>query len=313
VTTSAIDDMTPMAQIQRRYGVVGREGELAAAVAAIGAGRHLLLEGPAGVGKTTVALAVCRHLGREPQRVDGGNALMAVEPLVRALRGGRVLFIAELDRLPEAGQGLLLGALAEGLVETPGGAAVRAADGFQVVATQSFVEGAATGQLSAALRDRFERLTLRWQDAAEEAAIVAADTGSDDVALITTAVRLTRATRLHPRFRKGASVRGASATVAIAERLWAANREACGSVNRETLRRAAAAALAGRVELRDEPDGRGDLDGRDESEGHGDAGRGDDSDARFAAALDELFELVVERGEDPDVVLAPAGGDSTDV
>ena len=65
-----------------------------------------------------------------------------------------------------------------------------------------------------------------------------AETGCDDAALVRTAVRLTRATRLHPRFRKGASVRGAIATVAIAERLWSAARDACGSVSRETLRRA---------------------------------------------------------------------------
>jgi hypothetical protein len=31
----------------------------------------------------------------------------------------------------------------------------------------------------------------------------------------------------------------------------------------------------------------------------------DDIDADLATALDELFELVVDRGEDPDVALAP--------
>lgn len=76
-------------------------------------------------------------------------------------------------------------------------------------------------------------------------------------------------------------MRGAIATVAIAERLWADNRDACGAVSRETLRRAAEAALTTRVDLRD------------------------DIDADFGTALDELMELVVERGEDPDVVFAP--------
>ncbi len=91
---------------------------------------------------------------------------------------------------------------------------------------------------------------------------------------------MTGARRLHPRFRKGASVRGAFATVAIAERLWAVNRAACGAVDKPTLRRAAEAALTTRVDLRD------------------------DLDADIGVALDELFELVVDRGEDPDVVLA---------
>ena len=43
------------------------------ALAVLGAGRHLLLEGPVGVGKTTVALAVCAHLGRTTVRVDGDD------------------------------------------------------------------------------------------------------------------------------------------------------------------------------------------------------------------------------------------------
>ena len=152
-----------------------------------------------------------------------------------------------------------------------------------MVATQNPVEYVATGHLSEALRDRFEHLALDYQPAEEEAAIVAAETGSPDAALVRTAVRLVRATRNHARFRKGSSVRGAVATVAIAERLNAAS-EACGSVTRETLRLAAAAALATRVDLRD------------------------DIDADFSAALDELFASVVDRGEDPDA--APPGGEA---
>jgi MoxR-like ATPase len=203
-------------------------------------------------------------------------------PLVEAMREGRVLFINELNRMPESVQNVLLPALDERLLQVPHIGEVRAAEGFQVVATQNPVEYVATGHLSEALRDRFEHLALLYQPAAEEGAIVVTETACDDLALVQKAVRLTRATRLHPRFRKGASVRGAIATVAIAEQLWSANREACGSVDRETLRRAAEAALTTRVDLRD------------------------DIDADFATALDELFELVVDRGEDPDIALAPA-------
>ena len=297
--------MTPIEKIQREHSIVGREAELAMALAVLGAGRHLLLEGPVGVGKTTVALAVCSHLGRDTVRVDGDDRYSESKltgwfdpplvlqqgyreesffpgPLVEAMREGRVLFINELNRMPESVQNVLLPALDERLLQVPHIGEVRAAEGFQVVATQNPVEYVGTGHLSEALRDRFEHLALAYQPAAEESAIVVAETGCDDAALVRTAVRLTRATRLHPRFRKGASVRGAIATVAIAERLWSAARDACGSVSRETLRRAAAAALTTRVDLRD------------------------DIDADFATALDELFELVVDRGEDPDVALAPA-------
>ena len=72
-------------------------------------------------------------------------------------------------------------------------------------------------------------------------------------------------------------MRGASDMVTITEDLWAENRDACGAVNRETLRRAAEAALAPLVEL---------------SPG-----------ADLASALDDLLELVCGRGQDPDVVL----------
>jgi MoxR-like ATPase len=296
--------MTPIAKIQREHGIVGREAELAMALAVLGAGRHLLLEGPVGVGKTTVALAVCAHLGRDTVRVDGDDRYSESKltgwfdpplvlkqgyraesffpgPLVEAMRGGRVLFINELNRMPESVQNVLLPALDERLVQVPHIGEVRAADGFQVVATQNPVEYVGTGHLSEALRDRFEHLALDYQSAADEQDIVVAETGSDDPALVTTAVRLTRGTRLHPRFRKGASVRGAIATVAIAERLWQDDRDACGAVSRDALRRAAEAALTTRVDIRD------------------------DIDADFGAALDDLFAMVVDRGEDPDVVLAP--------
>jgi MoxR-like ATPase len=310
-------------QIQQRHGIVGRERELSTALAVLGAGRHLLLEGPVGVGKTTVALAVCDHLGRETVRVDGddrysesklsgwfdpplvlksgyGEASFFPGPLVQAMREGRVLFINELNRMPESVQNVLLPALDERLIGVPHIGEVHAAPGFQVVATQNPVEYVATGHLSEALRDRFEHLALLYQDASEEARIVAAETGSADAALVETAVRLTRATRLHARFRKGASVRGAIATVAIYEGLRAADSGAAeapaaeagatagpaAELDRETLRRAAEAALTTRVDLRD------------------------DIDADFAAALDELLDLVVERGEDPDVALAAAGTES---
>ena len=297
--------MTPIRQIQDEHGIIGRERELATALAVLGAGRHLLLEGPVGVGKTTVALAVCSHLGRDTVRVDGDDRYSESKltgwfdpprvlkqgyreesffpgPLVEAMREGRVLFINELNRMPESVQNVLLPALDERLLQVPHIGEVRAASGFQVVATQNPVEYVGTGHLSEALRDRFEHLALLYQPAGEEIDIVSAESGSADEALVLTAVRLTRATRLHPRFRKGASVRGAIATVAIAEQLWSASRDACGPVSREVLHRAAEAALTTRVDLRD------------------------DIDADFGTALDELFELVVDRGEDPDVALAPA-------
>jgi MoxR-like ATPase len=262
---------------------------MATACAAVAGGRHLLLEGPVGSGKTTLALAVCRRLGRSTVRVDGDDRFtegrlagwfdpplvlglgyredaFVPGPLLHAMREGRVLFLNELNRLPEAAQNLLLPALDEGVVQVPHLGPVRAADGFQVVATQNPAEYVATGHLSEAIRDRFEHLELDYQTAAEEEAIVAAGTGCADAVLVRAAVRLARGTRVHPRVRRGASVRGAMAIVELV---------AAGG---EGLRGAAEAALTSRVELRD-------------------------AAAGFEPVLVELLELVA-RGEDPEVTLA---------
>lgn len=263
--------MTTIRRIQQDHGIVGREEELALSLAIIESGRHLLLEGPVGVGKTTVALAVCRHLGRETVRVDGDDRYSESKltgwfdpplvlkkgyreetffagPLVQAMRDGAALFVNELNRMPETVQNVLLPALDEGFLIVPRIGEVRASPGFQVIATQNPAEYIATGHLSEALRDRFEHVVLDYQNAADEAHIVRRETGCEDELLIWWAVSITRATRAHPRFKKGASVRAAIAAVSITERLILA-----GLDTTEALRRAALAALATRTELREEP------------------------------------------------------------
>ncbi len=259
----------------------------------IAAGGHLLLEGPVGVGKTTVALAVCRHLGRTTIRVDGderytenkltgwfdpplvlktgyGEESFLAGPLVRAMREGAVLFINELNRMPESVQNVLLPALDERLLILPRIGEVRAADGFQVVATQNPVEYIATGHLSEALKDRFEHIPLRHQGEEEERLIVRRVTGSANEALVSAAVAVVRQTRCHPRLRKGASVRAASGMVSLAERLDGAGSPA--TVDWASLRSAAIASLATRVELRDE-------EGVDPADG-------------LASVVDEIITLV---------------------
>jgi MoxR-like ATPase len=280
--------------------MIGRKQEMAAACAVLDGGRHLLLEGPVGSGKTTLAAAACGRLGRDTIRIDGddrfsesrlagwfdpplvlrlgyGEDAFVAGPLVRAMRDGSVLFLNELNRLPEAAQNLLLPALDEGLVEVPHLGEVRAAEGFQVVATQNPAEYVATGHLSEALRDRFEHLVVGYQTAAEEEEIVAAATGSADAALVRAAVRVVRGTRLHPRVRRGASVRGAIAMVELA-----ATRESEASLA-PRVRAVAETALANRVDLRD-------------------------ADSELGDVLDELVELVVEQDADPDVVATELWG-----
>jgi MoxR-like ATPase len=258
--------------IQFEHGIVGRDEELTLALAVLQTRGHLLFEGPVGVGKTRVALAVCAHLCRTTLRVDGDDRYSEAKltgwfdpplvmgkgyceetffagPLVRAMKEGAVLFVNELNRMPEGVQNVLLPALDEGLLELPRVGEVRAAPGFQVIATQNPAEYIATGHLSEALRDRFEHVSLGYQSAADEALIVRRETLSDDDLLVWRAVTVTRATRGHPKFKKGASVRAAMAVVDMVTRLRAG-----GAGERDALRRAAVAALSTRTEISDEMD-----------------------------------------------------------
>ena len=142
-------------------------------------------------------------------------------PLVEAMREGKVLFINELNRMPESVQNVLLPALDERLLQVPHIGEVRAAEGFQVVATQNPVEYVATGHLSEALRDRFEHLALRLPAGG------GGERPSSSPRRGSTTPRWCDGGAPHarhaaaPALPQGRSVRGAIATVAIAERLWA--------------------------------------------------------------------------------------------
>lgn len=222
--------------------LVGREREAHLVRAALKAGRNILLEGPVGVGKTHLALSISGEMGVPVFRVDGDNRYSEQKlagwfdpplvlkqgfgeksfvpgPLVEAMRTGGILFINELNRLPEGVQNVLLPAIDERFISIPRLGEVRAREGFRVVATQNPKEFVATSHLSEAILDRFELVVLGYQSEEEEIEIVTARLGAlkGEAALLPTAsVRLARLTREHPRVRRGASIRAAMSVTEIA-------------------------------------------------------------------------------------------------
>jgi MoxR-like ATPase len=251
--------------------LVGREREVQQIKACIQSNCNILLEGPVGVGKTRLALAVTAELGTPVFRIDGDGRYSeqklsgwfdpptAIEkgynsesfmpgPLVQAMQSGGILFINELNRLPEGVQNILLPAIDERMVIIPRLGEIRARAGFLVLATQNPKEFVATSHLSEAILDRFELVVLDYQAESQEIQIVAELTQRTDI-LPVAAVKLIRLTRGHSRVRRGASIRAALSVAEIAGSLMKT-----GMALRESFMSAALLALPTRIEIEREAD-----------------------------------------------------------
>ena len=221
--------------IQRKFDIVGRERELRQLVLARLSGRHVVIEGTVGVGKTTLAQALADYFDQGFIRIDGDERYteaklvghfeppLVVEkgwvqdsfvsgPLTQAMERGSVLFINEANRLIEGTQNVLLPALDEGIITIPKLAPVRAKEGFFVVATQNPDSYIGTTVLSEALKDRFVWVRLERQSYEEELSIVNQSIDEDHPQkerIAELATKITRITREYPDIRRGASIRGA--------------------------------------------------------------------------------------------------------
>ena len=225
-------------EIQENYNIVGREKELKKCIAAKLAGRHILLEGDVGVGKTTLAHAIAQYFSQNLERVDGDERYsssrlvghfdppMVIEkgytwesfvpgPLTTAMMNGSILFLNEINRMPEGTQNVLLVAMDEGVVSIPKLGTVKAKEGFFIIAAMNPQEFVATTPLSEALRDRFAWIRLDYQTEEEEQRIVKVKTNLEDEEMIRLIVKITRMTRDWPELRRGSSIRGAIDYAAI--------------------------------------------------------------------------------------------------
>ena len=257
-----------------RGSVVGRRREIELVVAALLADRHVVIEGPPGTGKSTLLRTVAHELGVgfefvegnaeltparlvghfDPARVlaEGYDADVFVDgPLATALREGALLYVEEINRVPEETLNVLITVMSEGELHVPRLGRLAAAPGFRLVAAMNPFDAIGTARISGAVYDRVCRLAVGYQSADDERSITERAGGGGDLEprWVGQVVELVRLTRTHPDLRVGSSVRGAIDMCAVATSL--ADVRGTTVSDADVSLDAALVALSGRVRLRE--------------------------------------------------------------
>jgi len=281
-----------------------------AVLAVMISGRHLLLEGPPGTGKTTLSKILASQLGQmqivegcryncDPEypmcpdclakrngpgtvtiqgrsrfiRIQGSPELMPedllgdIDPVIamqcgihdqRAFTPGRIqrahrkiLFIDELNRIPERTQNTLIQVLEEGTT-TLSGFDIDVPVDTVVVATENPQELAGVDRISETLGDRFERIHIGYPVPEQEVAILKRyarkyEGIKFDDELLSKVVEISQITRASDEISRPASVRASIATFEQAQAI--AQLKCRDSVNMHDIEEAAMISLQGRVEV----------------------------------------------------------------
>lgn len=170
-------------------------------------------------------------------------------PLLEAMRTGGLLYVEELNRIPEETLNVLLTAMSELEITVPRLGRVAAAPGFALVAAMNPFDAVGTARVSSALYDRTCRISMDYQSPEAEQAIVGLRTTDLDPGWRARVVELVRSTRTHDDIRFGSSVRGAIDVARLAVEL--ARLRGTTTDDWHVGLAAAKAALSGRIRLQD--------------------------------------------------------------